>query len=155
MPDTDAVTPIPTADTDDPRAVVLEFLDALARSDVETAASLVSEDLVYINVSLPTVRGRSRFARLFRAGLRPGRIGFDVRTHHIAADGDIVLTDRTDEISIGRLVIRFWVYGRFQVQGGRITLWRDSFDWRDILVGSARGWLGVLVPALNRQMPAR
>ena len=144
----------PQASTDvEPAAVVVDFLRALARSDLDTALSLVTEDLVYMNVTLPTIRGRARLERLARPILRPGRMGFDVRIHHIATEGNVVLTDRTDELNVGRFAARFWVYGRFVVRGGRIAVWRDSFDWLDVTIGNLRGLAGMALPALNRRMP--
>jgi limonene-1,2-epoxide hydrolase len=137
-----------------PAAVVVGFLGALARSDLDTALSLVTDDLVYTNVSLPTIRGRARLERLARPLLRPGRMGFDVRLHHVATEGNVVLTDRTDELNYGRFAARFWVYGRFVVRDGRIAVWRDSFDWLDVTVGNLRGLAGMAMPALNRKMPA-
>jgi limonene-1,2-epoxide hydrolase len=135
-------------------AVVVDFLHALTRSDLDGALALVSDDLAYTNVSLPTVHGRTRLERLARPLLRPGRMGFDVRVHHVATDGDAVLTDRTDELRFGKFAARFWVYGRFIVRDGHITVWRDSFDWLDVSIGMLRGLLGLLTPALNRALPA-
>jgi limonene-1,2-epoxide hydrolase len=147
--------PDPRSSTDaEPAAIVVGFLDALARSDLDTALSLVTDDLVYTNVSLPTIRGRARLERLARPLFRPGRMGFDVRLHHVATEGDVVLTDRTDELNFGRFAARFWVYGRFVVRDGRIAVWRDSFDWLDVMVGILRGLAGMAMPALNRKMPA-
>ena len=73
--------------------------------------------------------------------------------HAIAAEGDTVLTDRTDELIIGPVRQRIWVCGRFEVTDGKITLWRDSFDWVDVVIGLVRGILGAVVPALNRPWP--
>jgi limonene-1,2-epoxide hydrolase len=146
--------PDPRSSTDaEPAAVVVGFLDALAHSDLDTALSLVTDDLVYTNVSLPTIHGRARFERLGRPLLRPGRMGFDVRLHHVATEGNVVLTDRTDELSFGRFAARFWVYGRFVVRDGRIAVWRDSFDWLDVILGNLRGLAAIALPALNRKMP--
>ncbi|HEY5152048.1 MAG TPA: limonene-1,2-epoxide hydrolase family protein [Mycobacterium sp.] len=139
-----------TTETD----IVTGFLRALERCDIDAALAMVTEDLVYQNVSLPTIRGRRGLDRAFRPMLRPGRMGFAVCVHHVACDGDVVLTDRTDEISVGRFRARFWVYGRFVVRDGQIAVWRDSFDWFDITVGMVRGLAGVLVPVANRQMPS-
>ena len=136
--------------------MVVEFLRALAAFDLDTALDLVAEDLVYINVSLPTIHGRDRLERIARPWLRPGRMGFNVHLNHVATDGDVVLTDRVDEINFGRFAARFWVYGRFVVgPEGKIALWRDSFDWLDVTIGNLRGLAGLLSPSLNRQMPAR
>ncbi|NLU81531.1 SnoaL-like domain-containing protein [Rhodococcus sp. HNM0569] len=141
-------------ETQSPEHVVTEFLDALASNDSATIERLLADDVVYVNVSLPSVRGRARVASALGSLFRPGRLGFDVRTHYLATDGDMVLTDRTDEIAFGRFAARFWVYGRFEVRDGRITLWRDAFDWYDLMLGFTRGALGVVVPAFNRTMPS-
>jgi limonene-1,2-epoxide hydrolase len=137
----------------EPAAVVVDFLHALAAPDIEAALLLVTEDLVYTNVSLPTIYGRDRLARLARPVMRPGRMGFNVHLNHVATDGDVVLTDRIDEINFRRFASRFWVYGRFVVRDGRIAEWRDSFDWLDVTVGNVRGLAGLLSPSLNRPMP--
>jgi limonene-1,2-epoxide hydrolase len=64
------------------------------------------------------------------------------------------MTDRVDEIRVGkRFAARIWVYGRFTVKDGRITEWRDYFDWYDVAVGTVRGLAGMASPGLNRSMP--
>ena len=136
-----------------PAEIVVDFLRALERDDLDAALELVADDLEYINVTLPTVHGRRGLERAFRPLARSARTGFRVYFHHVATDGDVVLTDRTDELIFGRLHARFWVYGRFEVRDGKITVWRDAFDWVDILIGTARGLLGIVLPGANRPMP--
>jgi limonene-1,2-epoxide hydrolase len=136
-----------------PADIVVEFLHAMARFDLDTALGLVAEDLEYINVSLPTIHGRARLERLARPIFQPGRMGFNVYLHHVATEGDVVLTDRVDEINFRRFASRFWVYGRFVVRDGKIAVWRDSFDWLDVTIGNLRGLVGLVAPALNRRMP--
>jgi limonene-1,2-epoxide hydrolase len=133
--------------------VVVDFLEALAADDTDRALDLLTEDAVWINVSLPTVHGRRRIERLLRLG--SDRLGarFRVHFHNVASDGDTVLTERTDAIGIGRLEQRFWVYGRFELRDGRIAVWRDSFDWLDYSVSLLRGVAGVISPRLNRRWP--
>ena len=46
-----------------PADTVVEFLRALAAYDLDAALDLVTDDLVYTNVSLPTLYGRERFER--------------------------------------------------------------------------------------------
>ena len=72
--------------------------------------------------------------------------------HHSATDGEVVLTDRTDQITLGRFRARFWVYGRFVVRDGQIAVWRDCFDWLDVTIAIMRGLAGMLVPAANRSL---
>lgn len=141
--------------TDDtPMTTVRHFLDLLETGDVDAALTLLDDDIVYTNVSLPTIRGRRDVERGFRLAMGP--MGFRVHFHHIgtdAVDQRIVLTERTDALEFGPVSIRFWVWGRFEVEGGRITLWRDSFDWFDFTKGVVRGILGVAIPAIRRPWP--
>lgn len=147
-----STTPAATAA---PANVVVEFLEAWGRFDVDTALDLVTDDLEYINVSLPTIHGRERLERLARPMMRPDRLGFNVYLHYVATEGNVVLTDRVDELTFRRFATRFWVYGRFVVRDGQIAVWRDSFDWLDVTIGNLRGLLGLVAPPLNRRMPGR
>ena len=146
-PAADAATPLT-----EPQAVVEAFLAALADSDLDAALELVDDDLVYVNVGLPTIRGRKALAKAFAVMERP-TIGFEAYLHAITAEGPIVLTERTDVIVWGRFRAQFWVCGRFDVHDGKITLWRDAFDFVDILRGNVRGLLGIAVPALSPKAP--
>jgi limonene-1,2-epoxide hydrolase len=130
---------------------ITAFLGRLGASDVDGAMELLTDDAVWINVTLPTVRGRRRIDRVVRELDRRG--DFRAVFHHIVADGDVVLTERTDELRIGRFAQRFWVYGRFELRDGKIAVWRDSFDWLDIIVSLVRATAGVISPRLNRPWP--
>lgn len=137
-----------------PGAVARQFLELLQAEELDRALSLLDDAVEYCNVSLPTIRGRSSVERLFRPLL--GRVGFRVHFHSVATDGTdagVVLTERTDALVFGPVVAQFWVYGRFEVCDGRITLWRDSFDWRDLIVGALRGVVGLVLPPLRRTWP--
>jgi limonene-1,2-epoxide hydrolase len=48
--------------------------------------------------------------------------------------------------------VQFWVCGVFEVHDGRITLWRDYFDFYDFTKAILRGVLGMAVPSLRRTM---
>jgi limonene-1,2-epoxide hydrolase len=133
---------------------VVAFLRAFGDDDVDAVVALVDEDIEYTNVSLPTVHGRARFEELTRRVLRPDRLGFRAHlTHHVMSDGNVVLTDRVDELRVRRFAMRFWVYGRFVVCDGRITVRRDSFDWFDVTVAARRSLAGLVSPGLDRRMP--
>lgn len=135
-----------------PEQIVRDFLAALEAGDPGTAGELLSGDVRYTNVTLPTLRGRERVMRVLGAASKRG-MGFRVHYVAVACDGGTVLTDRIDELSFGRFAQRFWVYGRFEVVDGKITVWRDAFDWFDITVSLLRGLAGIAVPALNRSWP--
>ncbi len=123
------------------------FLYALQDEDFASADSAMADDIVWQNVGLPTLRGRKRIMSLFRRA--EGRGGFEVKIHRIAADGNAVLTERTDALIIGPLRLQFWVCGVFEVHGGRITLWRDYFDMWDITKATLRGLAATVFPTLR------
>jgi limonene-1,2-epoxide hydrolase len=140
------------ASTSAPEQVVKDFLLALEANDLDRALALLADDVEYTNVSLPTIRGRARIDRLFRPLQRIGGT-FRVHFHTIAIDGSTVLTERTDALGLGPVEQRFWVYGRFEVEDGLITVWRDSFDWYDLVISLVRAVAGAVVPSLNRRWP--
>ncbi len=137
---------------DRPETVVQRFLQAMEAQDHDTVASLLAPDLRYTNVSLPTLKGGRRVATLIRKALRESR-RFEVQVHSIASAGNTVLTERTDVLKVGPLHIGFWVCGTFEVRDGRITVWRDYFDWMDIARGSLRGLAGIPLPGLRPTLP--
>ena len=127
------------------------FLYALQDQDFDALEAAMADNIEWQNVGYPTMRGRRRIMSIFRRG--EGRVGFEVKFHRIAAEGNAVLTERTDAIIIGPLRLQFWVCGVFEVHGGRITLWRDYSDRLDFLViAPLRGLLGVVIPPLRPTM---
>ncbi len=135
-----------------PEAVVSRFLSAMEARDHDSIAALLAPELRYTNVSLPTISGGGRVAGLMRKALREGRY-FEVQLHSIASKGNTVLTERTDVLKLGPLHMAFWVCGTFEVENGRITVWRDYFDWLDITRGALRGMAGIALPKLRPSLP--
>ncbi|WP_156688982.1 limonene-1,2-epoxide hydrolase family protein [Mycobacterium sp. Marseille-P9652] len=136
-----------TATTTSNTRVVEGFLNALQDADYDAADAALDENLVYENVGLPTIHGRARAMNLFRRMY--GRMAFEVKIHRIAADGAAVLTERTDALIVGPLRLQFWVCGVFEVHNGRITLWRDYFDFFDMVKATARGVAALVLPSLK------
>lgn len=138
----------PTSTEADNIATVEKFLFSLRGPDLDTAGALIDENLVYQNVGFPTIRGRQRTLKVFKALDRPG-FAFDVAIHRTAADGAVVLNERTDVLAFGPVRLQFWVCGVFEVHDGRITLWRDYFDQFDFAKAIVRGLVGAVIPALR------
>jgi limonene-1,2-epoxide hydrolase len=134
-----------------PLDVVTDFLNAMQEADPEAVISLVADDIVYSNVSLPTIRGKDRFARAARAYYR--HLRFQVVVHRIAENGTTVLTERTDAVILGPFRMQFWVCGVFEVHGGQVTLWRDYFDWRATSLATVRGLVGIAIPPIRATFP--
>jgi len=134
----------------DPKETVTAFLAALEQLDIDGALALVTDDIVYQNVPLPAARGKAAVEKQLRAMAKYGT-GFEARTHHIAADGQVVLTERTDVLRAGAFEAEFWVCGTFEVREDKIALWRDYFDWTTLLAASARGAGKALVSTISRK----
>jgi len=145
---TDQASPV-RPDLDNVRAVET-FLYALQDEDFDTADRLLADNVEWQNVGFPTIRGRQRVVGMMRRA--EGRMGFEVKIHRIAAEGNAVLTERTDAMVFGPLRIQFWVCGVFEVHADRITLWRDYFDTLDFAKGTVRGIAATVFPSLRATM---
>jgi limonene-1,2-epoxide hydrolase len=136
-------------DLDNVRAVET-FLYAMQDEDFDTVDRLMADNIEWQNVGFPTIRGRERIVGMMRRG--EGRMGFEVKIHRIAAEGNAVLTERTDALVFGPLRLQFWVCGVFEVHAGRITLWRDYFDMLDFVKATVRGIAATVFPSLRPTM---
>jgi hypothetical protein len=63
----------------EPADVVRAFLEAFEADQLDEAFGFLAEDVVWTNVSLPTIRGRARIERLLRPGLEKLGGGFRVQ----------------------------------------------------------------------------
>ena len=81
------------------------------------------------------------------------RVRLEVKVHRTVTEGAMVLNERTDVIGIGPLRLQFWVCGVFEVHDGRITLWRDYFDFYDLARNGVKGVVGMFLPALRPAIP--
>jgi limonene-1,2-epoxide hydrolase len=135
------------SDVDNLRTVET-LLAALQEPDFDALDSVLADDVVWTNVGLLTLRGRQRIVKLLRP--MEGRLGLEIKVHRVAADGSVVMTERTDAMVIGPVRLQFWVCGVFEVHEGRITLWRDYFDMFDFFVKAPlRAIAGLVLPPLK------
>jgi limonene-1,2-epoxide hydrolase len=120
-----------------PEETVRELFRLLAASQTRQALALLDDEVVWRNTGLPTVKGRRVGGMLLDA--EKGGLTVDITIHHAAADGNVVLTDRTDVLRKGRWESSFWVRGTFEVRDGKIVLWDDAFSWVDFTRGALVG----------------
>jgi limonene-1,2-epoxide hydrolase len=108
-------------------AIVNQFIAALERQDVDAALALVADDIVYDNVPMGAVTG----ADGVRAALGPfisGAEGVEWLVYRQAEWGGLVMNERLDRFKIADKWVEIPVAGLFEVDNGKITLWRDYFD---------------------------
>lgn len=115
---------------------VTAFIDHLNAMELDAAWALLDEDVVYHNMPVDPVTGPAAVKAVF--AMIPMQ-AMDWETHAIAADGNLVLTERTDRFTLldGRTV-ELQVMGVFHVADGKITTWRDYFDMAQ--------WLAQMAP---------
>jgi limonene-1,2-epoxide hydrolase len=110
-----------------PTQVVQEFCAAFAAKDVATIESLLADDVVYHNVGMAPAVGKEASLATIQGFLDMSEsLVFDI--HRIAADGDTVLTERTDTFVMNGLTAPVAVMGTFELRDGKIVAWRDYFD---------------------------
>jgi limonene-1,2-epoxide hydrolase len=114
-----------------PGALVTRFIDAIVANDLDTACSLISDDIEYDNVPMGKMLGRDAF----RSGLGPfldSATEIEWVVHHQVESGDLdsgaVMNERTDRFQLAAGWVEIPVAGLFVITGGLITLWRDYFD---------------------------
>jgi limonene-1,2-epoxide hydrolase len=140
------VSPADTATEVAPLDVVQRFWIALQTGDTPGAVALLDDEVVWRNTGLPTLRGRRVGAVL--EGLDARGVAVEVVMRHIAAAGDVVLTDRVDTIRTGPVATSFAVQGTFEVRRGRIVLWDDHFTWGSVGLATAGALGGAVGGAL-------
>ena len=110
-----------------PTQVVQEFCAAFAANDVDTIASLLADDVVYHNVGMAPAVGKEASLATIQGFLDMAEtMTFEI--HRIAANGDSVLTERTDTFTINGTQAPIAVMGTFDLRDGLIVAWRDYFD---------------------------
>lgn len=118
-----------------PEEVVNAFCDAL-NEDLESSLKYIADDCVYQNMPFPAVHGpegvRSTLAGFFEL-TGPVRI----ETLKQVANGNLVLNERLDHFAppTGK-AFALPVAGAFQVEGDKITEWRDYFCMRQFAEGT-------------------
>ena len=125
-----------------PDDLVRSFLAALTAKDIDTAVTMVSDDLEYDNVPMGKAFGPD--------GMRQTLNGFfamldqlDWQVLRQVSTGDLangtVLNERDDRVLMKGQWWSLPVAGVFEVRDGRITLWRDYFDQPTLMKMMAAG----------------
>jgi limonene-1,2-epoxide hydrolase len=111
----------------DAERLVRDFCAAFAKHDAEAVRPFLTDDVVYHNIPMDPAVGIDA-AVGFLAGFLAmcDRMEFDIK--HLAASGDVVLTERVDTFYMGDVVAPLPVMGVFELRDGKISAWRDYFD---------------------------
>lgn len=111
----------------DPNELVTAFCAAWERMDADELASYFTDDGVYHNVPMEPAVGRDNI-RDYLAGMKQMMSAIRFEVHRQVAQGDVVMNERTDHITMGDREIALPVVGVFEIAGDKIRAWRDYFD---------------------------
>lgn len=107
--------------------IVQRFCDAWPAGDVDALVEHFTDDATYHNIPMEPVTGKDAI-RATIAGFATGN-QIEFRVLHIAAAGDVVLTERVDVFTLpDARTIELPVSGTFELRDGKIAAWRDYFD---------------------------
>jgi limonene-1,2-epoxide hydrolase len=112
---------------DAPIDLVRNFCAAWGAGDFDALLEYFTDDATYHNMPIDPVTGKDAI-RATIEGFTAGVEKIEFRVHHIVADGNIVMTERTDAFFAGERTIELPVMGTFEVADGKIAAWRDYFD---------------------------
>ncbi len=113
-----------------PIEIVEKFIQAWNDLDMETAFAMMANDIVWEDVPHGAVEGIPGVQKKMAAF--PPMEGCEFINHHIAANGNVVLTERTDKFLANGKWRSIRVSGTFEVRDdGKIAKWRDYFDSKE------------------------
>jgi limonene-1,2-epoxide hydrolase len=115
----------------DPIDLVRRFCDTWPTGDVDALMAFFADDAVYHNIPMEPANGVDAIRATIQGFATGSEIEF--RILHIAAAGNVVLTERVDVFRIGEKNVELPVSGTFEIADGRITAWRDYFDLQQLL----------------------
>jgi len=113
-------------------ARVQSFCDAWSVGDLDALVEYFTDDAVYHNIPIAPIQGRDAIKATIE-GFTAGVDKVEFRVHHIATEGNVVMTERTDVFITEERSIELPVMGTFEVIDGQISAWRDYFDLNQFL----------------------
>lgn len=107
--------------------IVLDFIAAWNRNDLDAAFGMMADDIVWHNIPMEPAVGIEACKALMATFPPTEAINFE--THHISSKGNVVMTERTDRFLIGGTWRNIRLMGIFEINpDGKIGHWRDYFD---------------------------
>lgn len=109
--------------------IVQEFCDLMAKRDAESLRRFLTDGAVYQNCGMPATVGVDAIVADLggQFSMFPDSYEYDVK--NIAANGDVVMTERLDMIKGPDGTIHAVpVMGTFVVADGKISRWTDYWD---------------------------
>ena len=111
-----------------PLEIVTQFCEAWKRGDIEELMSFFAADAVNHNSPVPPVTGAGAIREAF-LGFARLMDSIEIENLHVAANGNMVFTERIDHFRWKGKTLALPVAGVFEVRDDKITAHRDYFDY--------------------------
>jgi len=116
------------SDNSDNSATITDFINAWNAVDLDQIMSYIAPDCFYHNIPMEPAVGTEAILAVLKGFVEMSN-QVDFTIHNIAESSEgVVLTERTDRFLIGERWVAIPVMGTFELDGGKITAWRDYFD---------------------------
>ena len=107
--------------------IIRDFIDAWSHLDAGELAGYFAEDGVYHNMPIAPVTGRANVETFIRAFIASWT-ETTWELIHIACAGEVVIAERVDRTRAGEKSVDLPCVGVFELEAGKIKVWRDYFD---------------------------
>ncbi|MBW2289031.1 MAG: nuclear transport factor 2 family protein [Deltaproteobacteria bacterium] len=116
--------------------VIRRFIEAWSRLDAVELAGYFAEDGVYHNMPAGPVAGRANIENFIR-GFSASWTETTWDLLNIASSGNVVIAERLDRTRAGDKSVDLPCVGVFELEAGKIKIWRDYFDFATYQKGLA------------------
>lgn len=111
----------------DNERIIRDFIATWPSLDVDKIVDFFTEDGVYYNMPIAPVAGREQLRGFIATFLKDWtKTNWDIL--NIAAAGNVVIAERVDHIYVGDKQVHLPCCGVFELENGKIKVWRDYFD---------------------------
>ncbi len=106
---------------------IRNFIEAWSRLDADELADYFTEDGVYYNMPAAPVEGREAVRKFIAGFIGPWtQTNWDIL--NLFSSGNVVFAERLDRTQAGDKGVDLPCAGVFEMEGGKIKVWRDYFD---------------------------
>jgi len=108
--------------------VIRSFIEAWSRLDPKELSAYFTEDGIYHNMPIAPIVGREKVEE-FIQGFSASWTETTWDLLNIASQGNFVFAERLDRTQAGDKSVDLPCVGVFELEGGKIKVWRDYFDF--------------------------
>ena len=117
----------------DNEEIVVEFIHAWSRLDVDELVSFFTEDAIYHNIPVDPVSGKKTIEAFIKSFISTwAETRWEIL--NVVSKENLVITERIDRTKMtGGGSVDLPVVGVFEMEDGKIKAWRDYFDMNTYL----------------------